>query len=91
MILCVQTHITESIPEILPKGNNKKWVLVLKPVGLQYILVNRINSEFLSNMFDKHIIIVDNEGRNRYNKNTQKEPFCIMFFVHFGGVQKTIK
>lgn len=42
-------------------------------------------------MFDKHIIIVDNEGRNRYNKNTQKEPFCIMFFVHFGGVQKTIK
>ena len=31
-------------------------------------------------MFDKHIIIVDNEGCIGYNKNTQKEPFCIMFF-----------
>ena len=31
-------------------------------------------------MFDKHIIIVDNEGRNGYNKNTQKELFYTMFF-----------
>lgn len=42
-------------------------------------------------MFDKHIIIVDNGERNGYNKNTQKEPFYIMFFVHLIGVQKTIK
>lgn len=42
-------------------------------------------------MFDKHIIIVDNEGHSRYNKNTQKEPFYIILFVHFSGVQKTIK
>lgn len=31
-------------------------------------------------MFDKHIIIVDNEGRNRYNENRQKELFYTMFF-----------
>lgn len=31
-------------------------------------------------MFDKHIIIVDNEGCIGYNKNVQKELFCIMFF-----------
>lgn len=42
-------------------------------------------------MFDKHIIIVDNEGRNRYNKNTQKTILNNVFFVYFGGVQKTIK
>lgn len=42
-------------------------------------------------MFDKHIIIVDNEGRIGYNENAQKELFCIMFFVHFSDVQKTIK
>ena len=32
-------------------------------------------------MFDKHIIIVDNEGRNRYNENRQKELFCIIVFL----------
>lgn len=42
-------------------------------------------------MFDKHIIIVDNEGRNRYNENRQKELFYTMLFVHFSSVQKTIK
>ena len=31
-------------------------------------------------MFDKHIIIVDNEGCIGYNKNTQKELFYAMFF-----------
>lgn len=36
-------------------------------------------------------MIVDNEGRIGYNKNAQKEPFRIMFFVHFSGIQKTIK
>lgn len=36
-------------------------------------------------------MIVDNGERNGYNKNTQKEPLYIMFFMHFSGVQKTIK
>lgn len=36
-------------------------------------------------------MIVDNEGHSGYNKNTQKELFYTMFFVHFIGVQKTIK
>lgn len=31
-------------------------------------------------MFDKHIIIVDNGERNRYNKNRQEELFYTMFF-----------
>lgn len=65
---------------MLPKGNSEKQALVWKPVGLQYILVNRINSEFLSNMFDKHIIIVDNGERNGYNKNKQKELLYMMLF-----------
>ena len=42
-------------------------------------------------MFDKYIIIVDNGERNRYNKNRQKEPFYIMFFVYFSSIPKTIK
>lgn len=36
-------------------------------------------------------MIVDNEGRNRYNKNRQEELLYTMFFVHFSNVQKTIK
>ncbi len=31
-------------------------------------------------MFDKHIIIVDNEGCIGYNKNRQEELFYTMFF-----------
>lgn len=42
-------------------------------------------------MFDKHIIVVDNEGCIGYNKNVQKELFYTMFFVRFVGTQKTIK